>query len=228
MSVGAKRIIIGIVASGLAAAWIGEAIARRKVQRGYEETLRARRKLELELGGLRAEREQLAQSLTSEQRRSEELTAKLNARDQELREVVSRLAQEEYIVSELQGRVVAMQHQLDQLQGELAVNFQERTEGGAAAPGGMVHLEKVVVTKPQAGKTALNGRVLSVHPEWRFVVVDIGWDRVTIGDVVSIYRDNQLLGKARIERVQEQVSAATLLPEWNKSEIKINDLVRAL
>ena len=227
MSIGAKRIIASVVAVGLTAAWLGEALARRRAQRGYEEAVRARRRVELEVGGLRAEREQLAQTLAGEQRRAEELTTKLAARDQEVREVVTRLAQEEYIVQQLQGRVATMQQHLDQLQGELAVNFQDRAET-SASPDGMVHLEKVVVSQPKAGKVGLQGRVVSVHPQWRFVVVDLGWDTVTIGDVISIYRDNQLMAKARIERVQEQVSAATLLPEWTKSEIKINDLVRAL
>jgi hypothetical protein len=227
VSIAAKRIIVGVVTLGLAAAWLGEALARRKAQRGYEEAIRARRQVELEVGGLRAEHEQLAKALSGEQQRAEDLTAKLAARDQELQEVIARLAQEAYIVQELQGRVGSMQQHLDQLQGELAVSFQDRAETGGSSDR-MVQLEKVTVSRPKSGKAGLKGRVVSVHPQWRFVVVDLGWDIVTIGDVISIYRDNQLLAKARIERVQEQVAAATLLPEWTKSEIKVNDLVRAL
>ncbi|MBI3324360.1 MAG: hypothetical protein HYZ92_03675 [Candidatus Omnitrophica bacterium] len=227
MPVWSKRIIMSVVGVGLAGAWLGEAVAHRRAQRGYAEAIRARRQIELEMGGLRAEREQFAKSLSNEQRRTEALTAKLSAREQELRDVVARLAQEGYIVQELQGRLLAMQQQVDQFQGELAINFQERAKSNSPSSG-MVQLEKVVVTRPASGKSGMEGRVLSVHPEWRFVVVDLGWDSVTIGDVVSIYRENHLLGKARIERVQQQVSAATLLPEWNKAEIQVNDLVRAL
>ena len=74
----------------------------------------------------------------------------------------------------------------------------------------------------------LEGRVVSVYPDWKFVVIDLGWDVVKVGDVVSIYRKDQLLGKARIERVQEQACAATVLPDWNITAIQVNDAARIL
>ena len=59
-------------------------------------------------------------------------------------------------------------------------------------------------------------------------MIDLGWDAVRIGDTVSIVRNGQLLAKARIDRVQEGVSAATLLSDWETAEIHVNDLVRVL
>jgi hypothetical protein len=141
---------------------------------------------------------------------------------------MDRLTQEERIIQELQEKLLAMQRQFDLLQGELAMTLQERTTSSPTLEGGMVHLEKVVVTRPASSAPGLQGRIISVNPEWRFVVIDLGWDVVKIGDVISIYRNEQLLGKARVERVQEQVSAATLLPEWTEAEVQINDVVRAL
>jgi hypothetical protein len=85
----------------------------------------------------------------------------------------------------------------------------------------------VVVTQPGAAEDEARGHVLSVNPQWKFVVFDLGWDAVRIGEVVSIYRNEELLGKARVERVQEKVSAATLLPDWAKTEVRVNDIVRA-
>jgi hypothetical protein len=85
-----------------------------------------------------------------------------------------------------------------------------------------------VVSRASDPETAFAGRVISFNPQWRFVVMDLGWDAVNIGDVVSIYRREQLLGKARVERVQEAVSAASLLPDSFEAEIEINDVVRLL
>jgi len=106
--------------------------------------------------------------------------------------------------------------------------LEEHPAGAHASQRRMIELEKVVVTHPASPAPGLQGRVLSVNPEWHFVVIDLGWDVVNIGDVVSIYRNDQLLGKARVERVQEQVCAAALLPEWVESQVQVNDVVRVL
>ena len=81
---------------------------------------------------------------------------------------------------------------------------------------------------PAASGADWQGRVISVHSEWQFVVTNLGWDAVDVGEVVSIYRQDKLLAKARIERVQERASAATLLPEWLHAEVQVNDVVRVL
>jgi hypothetical protein len=67
-----------------------------------------------------------------------------------------------------------------------------------------------------------------VHPDWRFVVVSLGWNQLRIGDTVSIFRDEKLLAKAKVERVQEDLAAVTLLPEWQPETIQINDVVKPL
>ena len=149
----------------------------------------------------------------------------------ELEQSVGRLMEETRTVRELQMHLAAMQQQMDQLQGELAVTLQEHqgTPGQARqqqpkpAP---VQLEKIVVS--DAGSVGLQGRVLSVHRDWSFVVIDLGWDAVKIGDVASVFRNEQLLAKVRVDRVQEGICAATLLPEWEHADVRVNDSVRVL
>jgi len=121
-----------------------------------------------------------------------------------------------------------MGREFDLVQGELALSLQQ--QGGASGTReGWIRLEKVVVGEPGAATAAgFEGRVVSIHPEWQFIVVDLGWDAVTIGDVVSIYRGEQFLAKARVDRVQEAVCAATVLPEWQQAVLQVNDAVRPL
>ena len=95
-----------------------------------------------------------------------------------------------------------------------------------AADSNPVQLERVVVSHADASE--LKGRIVSVHQDWNFVVIDLGWDAVKIGDTVSIFHNEQLLAKARIERVQEAVCAATILPEWNAASVQVNDVARVL
>ena len=94
------------------------------------------------------------------------------------------------------------------------------------APDAAVELERVLVSSD--GASPLQGRVISVHPEWNFVVIDLGWDAVKIGDTISILRNEAVLAKAKVERVQEGVSAAAVLPEWDADGIEVNDRAQLL
>lgn len=213
-----------LLALGLAAVIAGEVAVRTRIERQYEEALQSREQLESQVTELQTERERLAQTLAQEQRRLTELAQALSAKDHELQRTLARLGEEQRAIETLEQQVGAMRRQMDLLQGELVLALQSRP-GSASTSSQAVQLEKVVVTKPTSAHSS-QGRVLSVHPDWKFLVFDLGWDYVRIGDIVSIYRREQLLGKARVERVQEQAAAATLLPEWEHTEIAVNDTVQ--
>ncbi len=224
MSSSTKRTLQILFGIGVAAVLVGEVAVRFHLERQYQQAIKNRQRLELQVAELRTEREQLANVLEQEHQRIEGLAQELSVKDQELQRTLVRLNEEQRTIETLQQKLGAMQRQLDLLQGELALALQQRTNPSATASHA-VQLEKVVVNNTPSSAVA-QGRVLSVHPEWKFVVIDLGWDVVQIGDVLSIYRYDQLLGKARVERVQEQAAAATLLPEWEQHEIAINDIVR--
>ena len=225
-----KSWAIGIGAGLILAGAIGaEEAARRGAEHRYLGAVEARRKLELQFGEVLATHGQLKERLGREQQRSQALSDELLAMRGKLEEAVGRLSDETKTVRQLQLRLAGMQQQLDQLQGELAVSAGSPASGAASAGSAAsapVQLERIVVSHAESPGT--KGRVLSVHKNWNFIVIDLGWDAVHIGDTVSIFRDDQLLAKARVDRVQEGASAATLLPEWEQSDIRINDLVRIL
>ena len=227
MSTSIGRVVVLVVGIGLGAAWLAESIAHQRSDRQYHDALKARQQLELQYAELKTERDQLAGSLKTERQRVEQIARTLAAKDSELQAAVSRLAEEEHNLQQLQGELVAMQQQWDRIQTDAGSRRPAR-HADAASPDGMVQLEKVVIRHPTLSGNDLHGRVISVHPEWQFVVIDLGWDAVNIGDVVSIYRDDQLVGKARVDRVQAQVSAASLLPDSTQLDIHVNDVVRTL
>lgn len=212
----------GIVLIGIAAT---EDVARRSSEHRYRGALESRRQLELQHAEIVATNEQLKNELTRERQRSQELSAALASMHTQLEESVGRLSEENRNSREMKLRMAALQQQLEQVQGELALNFQAGASTKSAEPEA-VQLERVIVSQAEAPQ--LQGRVVSVHHDWNFIVIDLGWDTVHIGDMVSIFRNNQLLAKARVERVQEGVCAATILPEWQATEIRVNDLVRIL
>lgn len=173
-----------------------------------------------------ATHDQLKGDLAREQGRSQELSDTLAAARGKLDEMTARLSDENGNVRKLQARLAAMQGQMDRLQGELALTLQERQQAGGTEGPGPVQLERILVSGDAS--SGLHGRVLSVYQEWDFVVINLGWDVVRVGDTVSIVRGGQLLAKARVERVQEDLCAATVLPEWDAAAVNVNDAVQLL
>jgi len=207
----------------VATAAVAESLSRRATDRRYRRVLEEQGQLEMRFRSIALTHNQLKQQVVEEQRRAEALSEQLAQKSTQLDEAVTRLKEEERTMAKLQERLSTMEAHMERLQGELVVAIRQASD---RAEGGPVQLERILVST--GGQPGLQGRVLSVHQEWKFIVMSLGWDSVQIGDDVSVFRNDQLLGKARIERVQEGVSAASLLPEWEGAEIHINDIVRVL
>jgi hypothetical protein len=220
------QLLIGIVAAGLVGTIVGEHAIRRSIERRYQALLGRQRQMEMEYAEVAATHRSLTSHLEREQQRSQELADALAATRAKLEEAMGRLAAETRDNGELKMRLAKVQGQMDQLQGELVAALQDRASGQGAESARPIQLERVVVSS--AGALGTQGRVLSVDQEWNFVIIDLGWNAVRIGDTVSIVRDDQVLAQARIERVQETVCAASVLPEWDTGEIRVNDLARLL
>lgn len=215
-SCAALALISGIVA---------EDIGRRTMRNHWYQEVKQRQDLQKRYQKALASHDQLNQELTQERQHSEELSIALREARIKMEEAVARLDEENKAVRELQVRLTAMQRHMDQLQGELVVALQGR-EGAAAKDTAEMELDRIVVS--QSGIAAMQGRVVSVHPDWNFVVVNLGWDSVKIGELISIVREDQLLAKARVERIQEGICAATILPEWKISNVQVNDSATVL
>ena len=88
-----------------------------------------------------------------------------------------------------------------------------------------VELEPIVVKTPPY----LRGRVLVVNREYDFVVVDLGKaDNLQKGEMLSVYRGDNFIAQVRVEKIEEKLSAATILPQFRQEEIRENDIVKAL
>ncbi len=213
---------LGLVLIGIAAS---EDVARRIAQQRYQAAVMDRERLEGRVRQIIASHGQMKNKLVAEQQRSLELLQTLASTRGQLEQAMGRWSEEAKQARTSQQRLTSMQQQLEQLQGELAMAVQPRATG-AEAHAQPVQLERIVVSDPASSAT--KGRVVSVHRDWNFVVIDLGWNDVKIGELISIFRNDQLLAKAKVERVQEQVSAATILPEWDATNVQTNDLVRPL
>lgn len=88
-----------------------------------------------------------------------------------------------------------------------------------------VELEKIVVK----AAPMLGGKILTVDKEHAFIVVNLGRaNNLRLGTILSVYRNDEFIGRVQVEKVEEQVSAAAILLEWQDIEFKENDQVREI
>ena len=223
---GMRGVLLGALGIVLLGGWLAESAARRVIQRHFTVVLEGRRQLERQFTDMLTILERTQADVHRERQRAQELSEALLSARSQVEEATGRLAAEQQAVRELRVRMTAMDDHMNQLQSQLAVALQNDPALASGTEARVVQLDRIVVSGADA--PALQGRVVSVHPEWNFVVLDLGWSAVKIGETVSIVRGEKLLAKARIERVQEGVCAATVLPEWQMAEVHVNDVARLL
>jgi hypothetical protein len=79
-----------------------------------------------------------------------------------------------------------------------------------------VELDKIVVN-PQDGT---KGHILSVDTDAEFVVFNLGLKQgVKPDDMLSVYRGDEYLGDIKATRVQDEMSAADIIPPLSSREI---------
>lgn len=75
-------------------------------------------------------------------------------------------------------------------------------------------------------RDGLEGSVLSVDPEWGFVVLNVGEkDGAVENGELMVSREGKLVGKVQISSVEEDRSIANVIPGWLQAEIQVGDMV---
>lgn len=157
----------------------------------------------------------LVEELANEVRRRKYISARLD-------KTVLQLNKERWRVGDLE-------QELGEVEGKLSLSIQAKNEievkykGLQTRSTKVVELEKIVVT----AKVSQEGKVIVINREEGFIVVDLGSkDDLEIGTVIAIYHDDNLIGRARIEEVREDVAAAAIFHELKWNEIGEDDIVK--
>ncbi len=92
----------------------------------------------------------------------------------------------------------------------------------AGYPAETVRLGNIVIQQSSGNAAS----VQNVNKLYGFLVVNAGsYDGLAKDSVINIVRNNKVIGKAVIEKAKPNMSAAVILPEWTRQEIRIGDLV---
>lgn len=167
-----------------------------------------------------------AQQILDENRYSDALSAMLN----DFRGINEKLvllertqAQLDEVKVKLQAKIAELddlQKQRDDLKGQLAKAAKENKKlkamlgiGGSEA-----------VAEGQLDPN-LQGKVIEVNPEWNYVIINLGRNKIREGVPLLAARGNEFVAKLRVSRVLKHISIAEILPDPRPGTIRKGDRV---
>ena len=218
--------------------FMGERNAKLSLQNELAETMKAKKKLlleleevkviksdlELKLSALEAQAKMLGENYEKEKAQAESMKRDLTKKDSEL--------------ASIKGQVDAVKNEKQSLQATLDdeklkyAQLRERVDKLVAVKDELekkikdvvgkqgVELERIVVKE----EGELEGKVLVVNKEYNFIVTNIGSeDNVTLGDIITVFRDGKYVGEGQIEKIYDTMSASTVVKETKPGAIQVND-----
>jgi peptidoglycan hydrolase CwlO-like protein len=202
------------------------------VEKGLKEAMKNENdKLKQDLDGVKQERD----SVTSDwSKKLEDAQNKSKAVEQELQTQQSRVKELEAKISDLDkhsGEAVSTSTPTPASATPVtpAADAKDavvaKPEATVSADEKKVELDKIVVNAP-APSSSVKGRVLSIDKDTEFIIFDLGSKNgVKQGDMMSVYRGDEFLGDVKVSRVQEEMSAADLIPPFTSRMVRKNDSV---
>ena len=119
----------------------------------------------------------------------------------------------------------SMESKIDELKAGLSSAAGQNTpevSPPGSSNGEKVELDKIVVS-PQNG---IQGHILSIDPDAEFVIFNLGMkEGIKPDDLLSVFQGDKYLGDIKATRVQDELSAADIIPPLSISEIHKNDTV---
>lgn len=77
--------------------------------------------------------------------------------------------------------------------------------------------------------SAVQGQVVVVNREYDFVVMNLGRNHgLAIGQEFQIVRGQEVLGRVKVEKVYDELAAASILPNSKKDAIREGDLLKSI
>ena len=170
--------------------------------------------------------------LTAAQKQAEDATARLETERREKTAIADELAKAKQDVKRIQDELTQLRQAKEALERRV-----KEMMGGTSTP------DTIVVTPPKgavapaqpapssAGPVSAGppsaASVLVVNRDFNFIVVNLGSrDGIKQGQSLEVVRGGRTIARAQVERVYDNMSAANLLPEYSKADIREGDSVR--
>lgn len=185
-------------------------------QKQLTQTIEEKKKVENKLVGALEAKEAAEVELSAEKEKSSTLKKGLKEKEQEIVLTIKKLEEE------ITARRKAEAQLMITMKGKEILEARLKKLEKFSKP---IQLEKIVV-KPETG---IVGKVIMVNKEYAFVVINLGnKDNLQLQEVLSVYRNDEFIGKVQIEKIEENMAAAAVLPQWKDIEFMENDEVKKI
>ena len=193
----------------------GEKTLRINTQKQLAETTQKKIAVETKLTETTQVKERIEKELDSGKEKICMLEKQLDEKNQQMQLALDRIEVETTARAKAEKRLVMVMRG----RGVSADNM--NNFNSASQP---VELERIVIKQVS---DALVGKVIKVDKKYAFVVLDLGnRDNLKVVDVLSVYRGDRFIGKVRVERLEDDRSAAIILPEWQNTQFREGDRVK--
>lgn len=182
------------------------------------------------LENAKKEKEKMKAELDAAQARVDGAQSKIDEAEKRYKEVQELYKLEQDKANALQSSVKQLEEfkaqaeeKIQTMKGDLkGFNPHMPQDEPVASRDNKVQLDKIVVDPNDGAR----GRVLSVDKEAEFIVCNLGMKKgVKVGDILSVYRGEEYLGDVKVSRVQEELSAADIIPPFSSRKVRKNDNV---
>lgn len=169
----------------------------------------------------------LSKDLDQARNESKQIGTQLSGLQTERESLKQQLADLERAKGELESKVMELSERPTvELEKVTVTNDASTSQPSAAAAGAGVAM-------PVSGTTGSVGRVMVINRDYDFIVMSLGKNQgVSVGQEFQVIRGTDVLGKVKVEKVYDELSAATILPGSQKDAIRAGeadgDAVRAL
>lgn len=228
--------------------------AKEELQKERDELTQAKQALEGQLADAATQAKTISEQLAQEKRARETVASELSRVSKESSQLKSQLQGERQEKEGMSQDLAKAKQRYQALSAELTTlrqakeALEKRVKEMLAARS--QEAERIVVT-PRPGQEiatgrggelpagtaksgiassnnkSMEGKVLVVNREFNFVVVNLGSkDGIKTGTSLSIVKSGKTIGRADVERVYENMCAATVLQEEQKGKIQEGDQVR--
>ena len=220
-------------------------LEKEEVQARLQDTERAKAKIEGDLARTRKDLEQSTEKLAQAVEAQTTLTKAVEEREAEIGRLNSEMAQARTDTKQATEQLTQLRSEHDGILQQVADlkkakdDLESKVMELSSSDRPTVELGKVVVNGTDAAasqaptiemaKSASDGQVVVVNREYDFIVMNIGRNHgLSIGQEFQVVRNDEVMGRVKVEKVYDELSAAAILQETQPDNIHEGDLVRPL
>jgi len=207
---------------------------RDEMERSLNEKIAS---LETSVNGLKAQNAALEASQKSQEESVRSLTDKITELEKQKEALMDDNLAKSQEVTDLEKKITELESGRNELLDKIKDLEGKKTESvkrekPARAVNELRYEAPPVIDTAKLGKilvqksTGKSAQVQHVNNVYQFIIINAGsQDGLRSGSVINVIHGDRIIGKASVQKLKPDLSAAVLLPEWSIATVEVGDFV---